>query len=84
MVARGRACVEQLLLRRPVSRERRGAPFDLSAATVPYLVGHVVEVLEPDAEDGLDTEEGAGEEGGMTDANAQRRTCLVVVRTSTR
>ena len=51
---------------------------------MPYLVGHVVEVLEPDAEDGLDTEEGAGEEGGMTDANAQRRTCLVVVRTSTR
>lgn len=50
---------------------------------LPYLVGNVVEVLEPDAEDGLDAEEG-GEEGGAADADAQRRTRSAVVRTSTR
>ena len=51
---------------------------------LPYLVGNVVEVLEPDAEDGLDAEEDGGEEGGAADADAQRRTRSAVVRTSTR
>mmetsp|Transcript_5764 Transcript_5764/g.13140 ORF Transcript_5764/g.13140 Transcript_5764/m.13140 type:complete len:481 (+) Transcript_5764:37-1479(+) len=49
---------------------------------LPYLVGNVVEVLEPDAEDGLDDEE--VEEGAATDVDAQRKTRSAVVRTSTR
>jgi 26S proteasome regulatory subunit T5 len=47
---------------------------------LPYLVGNVVEVLEPDAEDGLEEEEGA--EAG--DADSQRKMRSAVVRTSTR
>lgn len=49
---------------------------------LPYLVGNVVEVLEPDAEDGLDDEE--EQEGAATDVDAQRKTRSAVVRTSTR
>jgi len=49
---------------------------------LPYLVGNVVEVLEPDAEDGLDAEE--NEEGGATDIDANRKTRSAVIRTSTR
>jgi len=49
---------------------------------LPYLVGNVVEVLEPEAEDGLEDEE--VEEGGATDVNAQRKTRSAVIRTSTR
>ena len=49
---------------------------------LPYLVGNVVEVLEPEAEDGLDDEE--DEEGGATDVDAQRKTRSAVIRTSTR
>jgi len=47
---------------------------------LPYLVGNVVEILEPDAEDGLEEEEGA--EAG--DADAGRKMRSAVVRTSTR
>ena len=47
---------------------------------LPYLVGNVVEVLEPDAEDGLDEEEA----GGAEDVNAERKTRSAVIRTSTR
>jgi len=50
---------------------------------LPYLVGNVVEVLEPEAEDGLEDEE-TGEEGGATDVNANRKTRSAVIRTSTR
>jgi ATP-dependent 26S proteasome regulatory subunit len=46
---------------------------------LPYLVGNVVEVLEPDAEDGLDEEDGA-----EADADSQRKIRSAVVRTSTR
>lgn len=46
---------------------------------LPYLVGNVVEVLEPDAEDGLEEEEGA-----EADADSQRKIRSAVVRTSTR
>lgn len=49
---------------------------------LPYLVGNVVEVLEPEAEDGLTPEE--GEEGAATDVDAQRKTRSAVIRTSTR
>lgn len=49
---------------------------------LPYLVGNVVEVLEPEAEDGL--EEEVEEEGGATDVDAQRKTRSAVIRTSTR
>jgi len=49
---------------------------------LPYLVGNVVEVLEPDAEDGLDAEE--DEEGGAIDIDANRKTRSAVIRTSTR
>lgn len=49
---------------------------------LPYLVGNVVEILEPDAEDGLDPDE--GEEGAAQDEDAQRRTPSAVIRTSTR
>eukprot|EP00339_Tiarina_fusa_P009886 CAMPEP_0117015688 /NCGR_PEP_ID=MMETSP0472-20121206/12484_1 /TAXON_ID=693140 ORGANISM="Tiarina fusus, Strain LIS" /NCGR_SAMPLE_ID=MMETSP0472 /ASSEMBLY_ACC=CAM_ASM_000603 /LENGTH=444 /DNA_ID=CAMNT_0004719539 /DNA_START=107 /DNA_END=1441 /DNA_ORIENTATION=- len=49
---------------------------------LPYLVANVVEVLEPDAEDGLDEEE--KESGDAADADAQRKTRSAVVRTSTR
>ncbi|KAL7433455.1 hypothetical protein ACHAXM_003569 [Skeletonema potamos] len=51
---------------------------------LPYLVGNVVEILEPDAEDGLDAEEGGGEDGAAADVNADRKTRSAVVRTSTR
>ena len=54
---------------------------------LPYLVGNVVEVLEPEAEDGLeddDEEVGGGEEGGATDVDATRKTRSAVIRTSTR
>lgn len=47
---------------------------------LPYLVGNVVEVLEPDAEDGLDAEE----DEAVTDVDANRRTRSAVIRTSTR
>jgi ATP-dependent 26S proteasome regulatory subunit len=46
---------------------------------LPYLVGNVVEVLEPDAEDGLEEEDGA-----EADADSQRKIRSAVVRTSTR
>lgn len=49
---------------------------------LPYLVANVVEILEPDAEDGLDEEE--REAGDATDVDAQRKTRSAVVRTSTR
>eukprot|EP00566_Odontella_aurita_P012255 CAMPEP_0113570198 /NCGR_PEP_ID=MMETSP0015_2-20120614/24837_1 /TAXON_ID=2838 /ORGANISM="Odontella" /LENGTH=485 /DNA_ID=CAMNT_0000472955 /DNA_START=179 /DNA_END=1636 /DNA_ORIENTATION=+ /assembly_acc=CAM_ASM_000160 len=49
---------------------------------LPYLVGNVVEVLEPEAEDGLTPEE--GEEGAATDVDATRKTRSAVIRTSTR
>mmetsp|Transcript_27156 Transcript_27156/g.47094 ORF Transcript_27156/g.47094 Transcript_27156/m.47094 type:complete len:484 (+) Transcript_27156:57-1508(+) len=49
---------------------------------LPYLVGNVVEVLEPEAEDGLEDE--VEEEGGATDVDAQRKTRSAVIRTSTR
>lgn len=53
---------------------------------LPYLVGNVVEVLEPEAEDGLEDEEnqGAEEDGGAMDVNANRKTRSAVIRTSTR
>mmetsp|Transcript_28488 Transcript_28488/g.41966 ORF Transcript_28488/g.41966 Transcript_28488/m.41966 type:complete len:487 (+) Transcript_28488:228-1688(+) len=49
---------------------------------LPYLVGNIVEVLEPEAEDGLEDEE--TEEGAATDVDATRKTRSVVIRTSTR
>jgi len=49
---------------------------------LPYLVGNVVEVLEPEAEDGLEDED--TEEGGATDVDANRKTRSAVIRTSTR
>jgi len=49
---------------------------------LPYLVGNVVEVLEPDAEDGLD--EAEDEDGGAMDVDAQRKDRSAVIRTSTR
>lgn len=49
---------------------------------LPYLVANVVEILEPDAEDGLDEEE--KESGDALDVDAQRKTRSAVVRTSTR
>jgi len=49
---------------------------------LPYLVGNVVEVLEPDAEDGLEAED--EEDGATADADAQRNTRSAVIRTSTR
>lgn len=49
---------------------------------LPYLVANVVEILEPDAEDGLEEEE--KEAGEAVDADAQRKTRSAVVRTSTR
>jgi 26S proteasome regulatory subunit T5 len=50
---------------------------------LPYLVANVVEVLEPDAEDGLEEEEN---EASFDDPNvdANRKTRSAVVRTSTR
>eukprot|EP00542_Grammatophora_oceanica_P016770 CAMPEP_0194035236 /NCGR_PEP_ID=MMETSP0009_2-20130614/7678_1 /TAXON_ID=210454 /ORGANISM="Grammatophora oceanica, Strain CCMP 410" /LENGTH=468 /DNA_ID=CAMNT_0038676509 /DNA_START=30 /DNA_END=1436 /DNA_ORIENTATION=- len=48
---------------------------------LPYLVANVVEVLDPDAEDGLEEEE---KDFGETDLNASRKTRSAVVRTSTR
>jgi len=49
---------------------------------LPYLVGNVVEILEPDAEDGLDPED--DEDGAATSADAIRKTRSAVIRTSTR
>jgi ATP-dependent 26S proteasome regulatory subunit len=49
---------------------------------LPYLVANVVEILEPDAEDGLEDEE--LESGGAADVDANRKTRSAVVRTSTR
>lgn len=49
---------------------------------LPYLVANVVEILEPDAEDGMEEEE--KESGEATDVDAQRKTRSAVVRTSTR
>jgi len=49
---------------------------------LPYLVGNVVEILEPEAEDGLDEEE--EEEGGAQDVDTNRKTRSAVIRTSTR
>jgi len=48
---------------------------------LPYLVGNVVEVLEPDAEDGIEEED---EEGAAADVDSQRKTRSAVIRTSTR
>jgi len=48
---------------------------------LPYLVGNVVEVLEPDAEDGIEEED---EEGAAADVDFQRKTRSAVIRTSTR
>mmetsp|Transcript_17416 Transcript_17416/g.35391 ORF Transcript_17416/g.35391 Transcript_17416/m.35391 type:complete len:453 (+) Transcript_17416:969-2327(+) len=48
---------------------------------LPYLVGNVVEVLDEDAEDGLEKED---EDGGATDIDAERKTKSAVIRTSTR
>lgn len=49
---------------------------------LPYLVGNVVEVLEPDSEDGLLNDD--SEEGAATDVDATRKTRSAVIRTSTR
>jgi len=49
---------------------------------LPYLVGNVVEVLDPEAEDGLEEED--TEEGGATDIDSTRQTQSAVIRTSTR
>lgn len=49
---------------------------------LPYLVGNVVEILEPEAEDGLEEED--EEEGGAKDVDANRKTRSAVIRTSTR
>jgi len=49
---------------------------------LPYLVANVVEILEPDAEDGLEEEE--KESGDALDVDANRKTRSAVVRTSTR
>lgn len=49
---------------------------------LPYLVGNVVEVLEPEAEDGLEEED--EEEGSAQDVDANRKTRSAVIRTSTR
>jgi len=49
---------------------------------LPYLVGNVVEILEPDAEDGLEAEN--ADEGAATDVNTTRKTKSAVIRTSTR
>ncbi|GKY91142.1 26S proteasome regulatory subunit 6A [Mayamaea pseudoterrestris] len=46
---------------------------------LPYLVANVVEILEPDAEDGLEEED-----IDVTDVDANRKTRSAVVRTSTR
>ena len=48
----------------------------------PYLVGNVVEVLEPNAEDGLDNDD--EEDGGATDFNAEQKNRSAVIRTLTR
>uniref|UniRef100_A0A7S2WRF5 AAA+ ATPase domain-containing protein n=1 Tax=Eucampia antarctica TaxID=49252 RepID=A0A7S2WRF5_9STRA len=49
---------------------------------LPYLVGNVVEILEPDSEDGLLNDD--SEEGAATDVDANRKTRSAVIRTSTR
>lgn len=48
---------------------------------LPYLVGNVIEILEPEAEDGIDVDD---EEGGAQDVDANRKTRSAVIRTSTR
>jgi len=48
---------------------------------LPYLVGNVVEVLEPEAEDGLEEDD---EEGAALDVDSTRKTRSAVIRTSTR
>jgi len=48
---------------------------------LPYLVGNVIEILEPNAEDGLDDDD---EEGGAQDVDSNRKTSSAVIRTSTR
>lgn len=48
---------------------------------LPYLVGNVIEILEPEAEDGIDVDD---EEGGVQDVDANRKTRSAVIRTSTR
>jgi len=47
---------------------------------LPYLVGNVVEILEPDAEDGIEQEDA---DAGV-DIDANRKTRSAVIRTSTR
>jgi 26S proteasome regulatory subunit T5 len=49
---------------------------------LPYLLGNVAEVLEPKAEDGLDSKD--NKEGGATDVDAQRKTRSAVICTLTR
>jgi len=49
---------------------------------LPYLVGNVVEILEPEAEDGIESDE--EEDGGAADLDANRKTRSAVIRTSTR
>lgn len=49
---------------------------------MPYLVANVVEILEPEAEDGL--EEDDEEEGAAQDVDSTRKTRSAVIRTSTR
>lgn len=48
---------------------------------LPYLVGNVIEVLEPEAEDGLEEDD---EEGAALDVDSTRKTRSAVIRTSTR
>lgn len=49
---------------------------------LPYLVGNVIEILEPEAEDGMEPED--SEEGAALDVDATRKTRSAVIRTSTR
>ena len=49
---------------------------------LPYLVGNVVEILDEDADDGM--EKSKGEEGAARDVDAGRKTKSAVIRTSTR
>lgn len=49
---------------------------------LPYLVGNVIEILEPEAEDGIEKED--TDEGAALDADANRKTRSAVIRTSTR
>lgn len=49
---------------------------------LPYLVGNVVEILDPEAEDGLEAE--AEDDGAAQDENSGRKIKSAVIRTSTR